>query len=165
MAPLKTPQPPVSIYFEIPQAALDEMSEAQRVALEGHRPGAYLRLRFKSVPCEMVQHFDPRQPLIVGGVGPEEAGTGFLHMRMKQHRWHRGLLKNQDALVFSVGWRRFQTLPTFAIRDDNGRYRMLKYTPEHMHCLAVAWGPLAPPNTGVVVVKSLSDTQATWRIR
>jgi ribosome biogenesis protein BMS1 len=28
------------------RAALDAMDPAQRLALEGHRPGAYLRLRF-----------------------------------------------------------------------------------------------------------------------
>lgn len=25
---------------------------------------------------------------------------------------------------------------------------MIKYSPEHMHCLATVWGPLAPPSTG-----------------
>jgi len=146
------------------KAAMDALHERERVEVEGHRPGAYVRLRFRGIPAEMVDNFDPRQPLVVGGVPGDEAGMGFLQLRVKRHRWHRGLLKNQDPLILSVGWRRFQTLPTFAVRDDNGRYRMLKYTPEHMHCLAVVWAPLAPPNTGVVCVKSLSDSQASWRV-
>ncbi|KAK8662193.1 hypothetical protein V6N13_091780 [Hibiscus sabdariffa] len=44
------------------------------------------------------------------------------------------------------------------------RHRMLKYTPEHMHCLAMFWGPLAPPKTGVLAVQSLSNNQAGFRI-
>lgn len=74
-------------------------------------------------------------------------------------------MKNQDPVILSVGWRRFQTVPTLATRDDNGRLRMLKYSPEHMHCLAMAYGPLAPPNTGVVAVQTVSDGAAGWRIR
>lgn len=38
---------------------------------QGHRPGAYVRLRFTGVPCELVTNFDPRFPILVrleGGV-------------------------------------------------------------------------------------------------
>jgi hypothetical protein len=41
---------------------------------------------------------------------------------------------------------------------------MLKYTPEHMHCTAVIHGPLAPPNTGLAAVQSLSANAKGWRI-
>ena len=52
------------------------------------------------------------------------------------------------AAAVAAGWRRFQSIPVYALEDPNGRQRMLKYTPEHMHCLAVVWGASAPPNTG-----------------
>lgn len=39
---------------------------------------------------------------------------------------------------------------------------MLKYTPEHMHCLAMFWGPLAPPHTGLVAVQNLSNNQVSF---
>lgn len=53
-------------------------------------------------------------------------------------------------------------MPVYAIEDQNGRHRMLKYTPEHMHCLAMFWGPLAPPNTGVVAFQNLSNNQVAF---
>ncbi|KAB5515728.1 hypothetical protein DKX38_026376 [Salix brachista] len=82
-----------------------------------------------------------------------------LKARLKRHRWHRKVLKTKDPVIFSIGWRRYQTTPVYAIEDRNGRHRMLKYTPEHMHCLATFWGPLAPPNTGVIAVQNLANNQ------
>ena len=63
-----------------------------------------------------------------------------------------------------AGWRRFQSVPVYALEDANGRQRMLKYTPEHMHCLAVIWGKLAPPNTGFLAIQKMGGNQAGWRI-
>ena len=36
---------------------------------------------------------------------------------------------------------------------------MLKYTPEHMHCLATIYGALAPPNTGVLAIQTSTGNQ------
>ena len=68
------------------------------------------------------------------------------------------------SCAIDSGWRRFQSVPVYALEDANGRQRMLKYTPEHMHCLAVIWGKLAPPNTGFLAIQKLAGNQAGWRI-
>ncbi|KAI3823401.1 hypothetical protein L1987_04836 [Smallanthus sonchifolius] len=145
-------------------AELEDLDEATRLDIEGYRTGTYLRLEIHNVPYEMVEHFDPFHPILVGGIGLTEENVGYMQTRFKRHRWHKKVLKNKDPIIVSIGWRRYQTLPVYAIEDVNGRHRMLKYTPEHMHCLAMFWGPLAPPNTGVVAVQNLSNSQASFRI-
>ncbi|XP_039689953.1 ribosome biogenesis protein BMS1 homolog isoform X3 [Medicago truncatula] len=145
-------------------AELNDLDEDTRLEVEGFRTGTYLRLEVHDVPCEMVEHFDPYHPILVGGVGLGEENVGYMQARLKRHRWHKKVLKTRDPIIVSVGWRRYQTTPVYAIEDLNGRHRMLKYTPEHMHCLAMFWGPLAPPNTGIVAVQTLSNNQATFRI-
>ncbi|CAJ1933369.1 unnamed protein product [Sphenostylis stenocarpa] len=145
-------------------AELNDLDEDTRLEIEGFRTGTYLRLEVNDVPCEMVEYFDPYHPILIGGVGIGEDNVGYMQTRLKRHRWHKKVLKTRDPIIVSVGWRRYQTTPVYAIEDSNGRHRMLKYTPEHMHCLAMFWGPLAPPNTGVVAVQNLSNNQATFRI-
>ncbi len=66
------------------------------------------------LPCELVTHHDPRRPLLVGGLGQGEEKLGMMRLRLKRHRWFPKLLKCRDPLVFSVGWRRFQSLPVYA---------------------------------------------------
>uniref|UniRef100_K4A518 Bms1-type G domain-containing protein n=1 Tax=Setaria italica TaxID=4555 RepID=K4A518_SETIT len=143
---------------------LNDLDEDTRVEIEGFRTGTYVRLEVHGVPFELVEHFDPCHPILVGGIGLGEENTGYMQASLKRHRWHRKVLKTKDPIIVSIGWRRFQTTPIYAIEDRNGRHRMLKYTPEHMHCFAMFWGPLAPPKSGVLAVQNLSNNQVPFRI-
>ncbi|XP_062211159.1 ribosome biogenesis protein bms1-like [Phragmites australis] len=143
---------------------LNDLDEDTRVEIEGFRTGTYVRLEVHGVPFELVEHFDPRHPILVGGIGLGEDNTGYMQASLKRHRWHRKVLKTRDPIIVSIGWRRFQTTPVYAIEDRNGRHRMLKYTPEHMHCFAMFWGPLAPPKSGVLAVQNLSSNKVPFKI-
>ncbi|XP_078492476.1 ribosome biogenesis protein BMS1 homolog [Ciona intestinalis] len=142
----------------------ENMDETTRVQYEGFRPGMYVRLELRGIPAEMVQQFEPHYPLIVGGVSSTEENMGFLRTRVKRHRWYKRILKTRDPLIVSIGWRRYQTLPMYYMEDHNLRQRMLKYTPEHMHCWALFYGPITPQGTGFLAVQSISGATPDFRI-
>lgn len=138
--------------------------ETSRLRYEGFRQGIYCRVRIDGIPPEFVESFDPTMPLVIGGLTPQETERGLIRCRFKKHRWHRKILKCNDPLVFSIGWRRFQSIPVFSTEDQNGRYRYLKYTPEHMHCQATFYGPQVPPNTGILAIQRLTGNIPGFRI-
>eukprot|EP01060_Flectonema_neradi_P009000 TRINITY_DN1643_c1_g1_i1.p1 TRINITY_DN1643_c1_g1~~TRINITY_DN1643_c1_g1_i1.p1 ORF type:complete len:1063 (+),score=272.75 TRINITY_DN1643_c1_g1_i1:373-3561(+) len=122
----------------------------EKIKLVGYYAGLYVRVVIEGVPAEFVSNFQPKLPLVLGGLLASEDRLGVVYMRIKKHRWYPKILKAGDPLVLSVGWRRFQTQPIFALEDPNGRNRYLKYSPLHMHCVAAFYGPVTPPNTGVI---------------
>ncbi|KAF1836421.1 DUF663-domain-containing protein [Decorospora gaudefroyi] len=150
--------------LDINRAEFDQLDDVSRVRVEGHKAGTYVRIVLENVPYEFSAHFNPRFPILIGGLTPTEERFGFVQIRIKRHRWHKKILKTSDPLIFSLGWRRFQTLPIYSISDSRTRNRMLKYTPEHMHCFGTFYGPLVAPNTGFVCIQSLSNKTPGFRI-
>ncbi|XP_061562454.1 ribosome biogenesis protein BMS1 homolog isoform X1 [Phycodurus eques] len=149
---------------ELNRAEFENLDDETRVQYEGFRPGMYVRLEIFALPCEFVTNFDPHYPIILGGLGSNEWSAGYLQMRLKKHRWYNRILKTRDPLIMSLGWRRFQTIPLYHIEDHNGRYRLLKYTPQHMHCSASIWGPITPQGTGFLALQSVAGIKANFRI-
>jgi len=141
-----------------------EEDEFSRLKKEGYRQGYYVRIQIEGVPHEFTESFDPNLPLVLGGLTPQETNRGYIRCRLKKHRWHKKILKCNDPLIFSVGWRRFQSIPVFSVEDQNGRHRYLKYTPEHNFCTATFYGYQVPPNTGFLAIQRISGNIPGFRI-
>ncbi|KAI0629911.1 DUF663-domain-containing protein [Trametes polyzona] len=149
---------------ELNRAEFEGIDPEARALIEGYRPGTYIRMELVNVPAEMVEHFDPSYPIVVGGLLPAEERFGYVQVRIKRHRWFAKTLKTNDPLIFSLGWRRFQTVPIYSLDDHSIRMRMLKYTPEHMHCYATFYGPAALPNTGFCAFNALGRDTPGFRV-
>jgi ribosome biogenesis protein BMS1 len=146
------------------RAEFGDEGDRSRIRYEGFRQGMYCRIKIDGIPASFVTNFDPNMPLILGGLTPQETNLGLVRCRIKKHRWHKKILKCNDPLVFSIGWRRFQSIPVFSTEDPNGRQRYLKYTPEHMHCTATFYGPQVPPNTGFLAIQRMTGNVPGFRI-
>lgn len=144
-------------------AEFADLDVKKREDILGITSGTYVRMVLNGVPPEFIENFDPRKIIILGGLLANEVGFGFSQARIKRHRWFSKVLKNNEPLILSLGWRRFQSCPLLSMKDAT-RNRLIKYTPEHMHCMATFWGPITPPNTGFCAFRSLADNQSGFRI-
>lgn len=150
---------------ELNKKEFSNLDDEVRLNIEGYRAGLYVRLNFKNVPSEFVDHFDAQYPVLIGGLNMAEENVGYVTCKVKKHRWYKKILKAGDPLIISLGWRRFQTVPIFAKVEDDLKHRYLKYTPNHVTCSVTFWGPITPQNTGILAIQSIAyDQQETKRL-
>ena len=150
---------------------LNETDEMKK-KLRGFIPGSYVEIIIENIPSEFVLNFDLEYPIIIGCLLPQEMQFGLIQCRIKKHRWYKRLLKFNDPLVISAGWRRYQTCPIYCMQDRNSlsttginqKLRMIKYTPDYLHCLAVFYGPIIQPNTGILGYISSAENISGFRI-
>uniref|UniRef100_A0A1Y9J0B4 Bms1-type G domain-containing protein n=1 Tax=Anopheles quadriannulatus TaxID=34691 RepID=A0A1Y9J0B4_ANOQN len=148
---------------ELNKKEFANLDEDVRLNIEGHRAGLYVRMCFKNISAEFVEHFDPSYPVLIGGLNMVEENVGYVNCKVKKHRWYKKTLKTGDPLIISLGWRRFQTVPIYAKVEDDFKHRYLKYTPNHVTCSMSFWGPITPQNTGVLAIQTVAYDQKEMR--
>ena len=76
---------------------------------------------------------------------PVEERFEIIQVRIKRHRWYsRTLVKNNDPLIFSLGWKRFQCIPIYSLDDRSIRMATL-----------LSMVPVTLPNAGFCAFNSL----------
>lgn len=148
---------------ELNKKEFENLDDDMRLQIEGFRSGLYVRLAFKNVPCEFSENFDATYPILIGGLNMSEENIGYVNCKVKKHRWYKKLLKTNDPLILSLGWRRFQTMPIFAKVEDDMKHRFLKYTPNHVTCSMTFYGPITPQNTGFLAVQTIQQNSEQMR--
>ena len=142
---------------QLNKTVFENMADDVRVQIEGFRPGMYVRIEVQDVPSEFVTNFDATYPLLIGALNMGEENVGYVNVKIKKHRWYTRILKTNDPLIISLGWRRFQTIPLYSKLEDDLKFRYLKYTPEHLACNAHFWGPITPQGSGFLALQSIES--------
>ena len=123
--------------------------------------GTYIRIDLKKVKRKYANHFDPNHPIILSTLSHQESEKqmSFIKIRFNKHLWFPKILKTNDPIILSIGWRKFQTTMAYCVEDKNHRLRLIKYTPKFTNCIAICYGPQVPINVAVVAMQNdLGDT-------
>jgi len=127
------------------------------------KEGTYVRVEVE-IPKKYAVRMEPQKIVTLCALEKREEQFGLMRVKIKKHRWYPHVLKNKDPLIFSIGWRRFQSIPVFTTEDQNERTRMLKYTPKFGFCHGVFYGPLYPLTTSFICIQGLDNKASNFRI-
>lgn len=129
-----------------------------------YEKGIYVRIDIKTIKKKFVDNFSIDFPIILCTTNLQESSFGFMKIKFTKHLWHPKILKNNDPIILSIGWRKFQVTPIYCIEEKNHRLRMIKYTPKYTSCFAVCYGPLMPINVACVAIQNYTEKVNHFRI-
>ncbi|ADM11642.1 GTP-binding protein [Encephalitozoon intestinalis ATCC 50506] len=116
-------------------------------------PGKYVKIRLSTHISQLI---DFSNVIVLGSFLVAEKETNIIQGKIKRYKWYKKILKTNEPAIFSVGWKRFQCVPVFSMKDAT-RNRVIKYTPESMHCNVSFYGPVVPAGTGFSVYSEKGD--------
>jgi ribosome biogenesis protein BMS1 len=79
----------------------------------GHyKIGNYVRIEIQ-VEKKFSRQLNPEYPVILCSLKHQETGFAYVRVKIKKHRWYPHIMKTKDPLTFSMGWRKFQSIPVY----------------------------------------------------
>ena len=76
--------------------------------------GFYVKITLEKVKYADFLQVSHKMPVILSRINLGEDNLAFVKVNFKRHRWYSNLLKSNDPIIVSSGWRRYQTMITFA---------------------------------------------------
>lgn len=76
--------------------------------------GYYVKIVLEGVKYENYLQISNKMPVLLTRINLGEDNLGFVKVNFRRHRWYTNLLKSNDPIIVSSGWRRYQTMITFA---------------------------------------------------
>ena len=73
-------KPYIQKQLEINKREFEGLDAESRIKVEGYLPGTYVRMVLHGIPCEFVERFDPRFPIIIGGLLNDEQRFGYIQV-------------------------------------------------------------------------------------
>ncbi|EOB12069.1 Ribosome biogenesis protein BMS1 [Nosema bombycis CQ1] len=116
-------------------------------------PGDYLKIKLED-PISVDVDFT--KILVLGVLNISETTETVLQGKVKKSKWHKKLLKTNEPYIFSLGWRRFQSIPVFSSKTSEIN-RMLKYSFQHGFSAINFYGSVVPPGTGFSIYSETGD--------
>lgn len=126
--------------------------------------GKYVRIDIKTLKSSLVEKFSSKKPLVLASVDIQEQALSYMKVKLEKHLYYPKILKSNDPIIYSIGWRRFQTTATLCVEDKHQRLRHVKYTPKFTHCLAISYGPIMPVYLRIVAFQNTNPKLPHFRI-
>jgi len=126
--------------------------------------GKFVRIDIHGLKNKVIEKFKSKKPLIICSVDIQEQATSFMKLKLEKHLYYPKILKSNDPIIYSIGWRRFQTTANLCVDDKHQRLRAIKYTPKFGSCMAISYGPIMQVYLRVVAFVSVNPKLPHFRV-